>query len=136
VKVEEATRRAGLRDVGVIMGAAPAETPDVWLLDGPREFIHMWLSTARADMPPQELDWMKTVAYRYPVPPAMFRYALAAGLNGRGGEALKNLDLLCRVSAKDRCLEAERNWAKAQEKFPRLAGLQFPAHQYSAAIGR
>ncbi len=132
LKVEEATRRAGLRDVGVIMGSAPAETPDVWLLDGPREFIHMWLSTAREDMPPAELDWMRSVSHRYPVAPAMFRYALAAGLNGKKSEAIGTLDLLCRSSAKDRCLEAERNWSKAKEKFPRLIAMEFPVHQYAA----
>jgi hypothetical protein len=109
------------------MGSAPAETPDVWLLDGQREFIRMWLSKARPDMPPSEVDWMKTVSYRYPVPPALFRYALAAGLNGRDSEALRTLALLCRISPEERCLEAQKNWAHARQSYPRLAGLKFPA---------
>src|SRR4029079_12461753 len=85
-KVEEATRRAGLRDVGLMSASEPAEPPDVVLLDGPREFIRMWLSEAREGMARAELRGMHDVAYRYPVPPALFRYALAAGLNGRADQ--------------------------------------------------
>jgi hypothetical protein len=125
-KVEEATRRAGLRDVGLMSASEPAEAPDVVLLDGPREFIQMWLSEAREGMTPAELQWMHDVAYRYPVPPALFRYALAEGLNGRADEAQRTLDLLCRVASRKRCEEGRLNWGKAMEKFPCLRGIAFP----------
>ncbi len=106
--------------------AASVPPPDVRLLDAPREYHRYWLTTAREGMSDQQLDWMRDVSQRNAFPPAMLRYALAAGLNGRASEAARTLALLCSLHPKKRCDEGRISWASAQAKYPRLQAIAMP----------
>ena len=124
--VEEAVRRLRLSDAGYVQPGAASEIPDVWLLDGPREFVGMWLVNAHEGMSSAELEWMRRVSTRYPLPDTLFKYALATALNARGEQAGRALDSLCRVSTESSCYQARDKWKKATMEFPQLAGVTFP----------
>jgi O-antigen ligase len=127
LEAEESARqvRMVLAGVGVdkVSHVAP---PDVVLLDTLREYHRFWITPARAGMSNAEIDWMHRVMRRYPFPPAMLRYALAAGLNGRAEEATRTLRAICNVHPAQRCTEAREAWRAARAQFPVLAGVPEP----------
>jgi hypothetical protein len=122
-RIEEASRQGLMVMAGYARTAAP---PDVVLLDGPREYIRLWKTQARADMKVEELQWMRTVVERNPSPPAMLRYALAAGLNKRPLEAADTLVRLCNMHKAERCDEGRQSWAQARSQYPALEGIAYP----------
>ena len=117
-EVEESVRRARLQDAGYVQPGAAPEVPDVWLLDGPREFVRLWLSEAHTGMSPAELEWMRNVSMHYPVSDALLKYALAEALNGRELEAGRTLNLLCRVSAETRSATRKQGGLWPRRGFP------------------
>lgn len=125
-EVEEATRRARLKDSGVVTPGFEPHVPDVVLLQGPRELLRLQLTPAREGMSAEELDWMRLVGGRYAQPGAMLRYAVAAGINGRPEDAQRNLALLCRIWPPRFCTDARARWSSYQQQFPRLATVAFP----------
>ena len=74
-------------------------------------------------MTPEQLDWMRKVSLRFGYPPVLFRYALAAGLNGQPDVATATLARICRIHERQRCLEAKEGWSTLQTKYPVLAGI-------------
>ena len=127
LQVEEANHRVRLALFGVGNPAgADAAPPEVWLLDGPREYHRLMLTPAREGMPKAELDWMQRVTQRYAFPPAMLRYALAAGLNGREAEAALTLRRLCSMHPPQRCDESRGAWRAAQRRWAVLDGISAP----------
>jgi O-antigen ligase len=128
LRVQEATRqlRFMLVQIAAPDGAVPLP-PSVRLLDAPREFHRFWLRQAKPGMSAVDLDWMRRVSQRYPVPAAMLRYALAAGLNGRAAEATSTLGRLCKMHPSARCEEARAAWTGLQGRHPELRGIPPPA---------
>lgn len=98
----------------------------VTLLDGPRELPRLMIAAAQEDMTAEDLDRMRKVVSRYAFPPAMLRYALAAGLNGRETEAALTLRRLCAMHPVERCDEARVAWRQAQTRWPRLGSIPSP----------
>lgn len=125
LRVQEAARQMRFALVGVGASGDPG-VPDVVLLDGPREFHRLWTATARAGMSGQELAAMRDVVARYPVPPALLRFAVASGLNGDPAQSGRMLGLLCRIHPADRCKEGRDSWHVLQERYPVLRSVQFP----------
>ena len=123
--IEDAARRVAFKEAGYVSDQPP-QVPDVRLLDNQREFLRFRLTPAREGMTPQQLDWMRTVTKRFAPPPAMLRYALATGLNGRAAEATLTLNLLCHMWPSRNCEEGRDAWKKAQEQWPRLKAIAFP----------
>ena len=127
LRVEQASRDVRMQLAG--FGAASARhvaPPDVALLDGPREYHRLMITPAREGMSIAELNWMRKVTQRYAFPPAMLRYALAAGLNGREAEASRTLHTLCAIHLEPRCEEARATWRSAQQQWPRLIAVPAP----------
>ena len=117
-------------DDGLMLAAGyarKAELPDVVLLDGPREYIRFWSTQATPGMTDAELRWMGDVVGRNPSPPALFRFAMAAGLNGRPEQARVTLVRLCNMHNAPRCDEGRRSWSAAQERNAVLRAIPFPA---------
>ena len=117
-------------DDGLMLAAGyarKAELPDVVLLDGPREYIRFWSTQATPGMTDAELRWMGDVVGRNPSPPALFRFAMAAGLNGRPEQARVTLVRLCNMHNAPRCDEGRRSWSAAQERNGVLRAIPFPA---------
>jgi hypothetical protein len=125
--LEEQVRRVRLREVGVIERSGwEAALPDVVLLDAPREYLRMWLVEQHEGMTAAELGWLHSVSQRYPTPPALTRYALAAGLNGRAVEASRALQSLCRVHLPRQCDDTRKRWETLVQQHPTLAAIPFP----------
>jgi len=61
------------------------------------------LTPARVDSDPAYLQWVRDVASRHPMPPAMLRHALAAGLNNEAAEAELVLIRLCKMHMGQMC---------------------------------
>ena len=127
LQIEQANHRLRLALSGIGNTAtADAAPPDVWLLDGPREYHRLMLTSAREGMPKAELDWMQRVTRRYAFPPAMLRYALATGLNGREAEAALTLRQLCAMHSPQRCDEGRDAWRAAQTRWAVLGKISAP----------
>ena len=125
--VEESARQMRLVMAGIGVDKVPSvPAPDVHVLDAPREFHRYWLTRARVGMTATELEWMRKVVARYPVPPAQLRYALAAGLNGRPTESIETLTRLCFMHPPERCQEAQAAWLQSQKQYPQLKAIAFP----------
>jgi hypothetical protein len=106
--------------------------PDVILLDGPREFHRFWTTQAKPGMTTEQVDWMRSVSRRFPVPPAMLRYATAAALNGRPEEAAMVLGRLCKIHEVTRCDEGREAWAALQERYPEAKHVRYPGNELPA----
>jgi len=102
------------------------QPPAVLLLDGPREYHRLMITPAGPNMDANTLAWMRSVTQRYPFPPALMRYALAAGLNGQPEDAIRALRGLCSVHPPTRCDEGRAGWAAAQTQHPALLAIRFP----------
>jgi hypothetical protein len=127
LRVEEATKNVRLLLMGVGVDKVPhVPPPEVTLIDGPREFHRFMITPARPQMSAEELAWMRRVVERYPFPPAMLRYAFAAGVNGRHEEAAAVMRALCPMHSDARCAEGRAAWAEVQRQFPALATIAGP----------
>ncbi|MCW5661002.1 MAG: O-antigen ligase C-terminal domain-containing protein [Burkholderiaceae bacterium] len=100
--------------------------PNVLLIDVPREYHRFWSTPVTAGMDTATLDWMRSVTRRTAAPPAMLRYALAAGLNGRADESARTLALICKMHQPVRCKEGQDSWRAAQQQHPQLKSISFP----------
>ena len=127
LKVEQANRDVRLLLAGFGLDKVPSvPPPDVKLLDGPREYHRFMITPARTGMRQAELDLLRRVMQLNAYPPAMMRFALAAGLNGLPEEAELTLRRLCQIHPEIRCEEARISWKAAQTQFPVLVGIAAP----------
>jgi hypothetical protein len=127
MKVEDSARHLRLFMMGIGEDRALIiPPPDVRLLDAPREYHRFWQTTARPGMTVAELDWMRDVSQRNAFPPAMLRYSLAAGLNGRPQEASDTLARICALYGPGLCEEGRRSWSQLQEQFATLRSIPLP----------
>jgi hypothetical protein len=126
MRVDEADRRARLREAGYVMENAPVFVPDVVLLDSLREFIWVRLLDVGEGMDAATLDRMRNITTRYAPPGALLAYARAAGLNGREADAVQRLALLCSLWPGNPCRQGKAHWASQQASHPRLVAVSFP----------
>ena len=104
-----------------------SEAPNFRLLTQLSAFLAFARTEATPEMSAEQVEWMRKVATRFGYPPAMFRYALAAGLHGRTSEAEITLQRICHMHGPQRCAEAQEGWQLLQQRFPQLR--QIPAPQ-------
>jgi hypothetical protein len=69
-------------------------TPDVVVISQLREYMRFARTQPDANMTVNDIEWMRRVAYRYPYPSSLFRYALALGLNGQPVAAREQLRII------------------------------------------
>ena len=100
--------------------------PELRLLTQLGAFQRFAHTQAFAGMSSQRVDEMRRVAERFAYPPSMFRYALAAGLNGQPEIAALTLVRLCRIHPVQRCNEAREAWASLQSTHPALKAVSAP----------
>jgi hypothetical protein len=128
MKVESAARQLRFVLLGVGVDKVPdAPEPDVWLLDQPRLYHRFLLARARPGMGEDELEFMRRNATRAARPTSILRYALALGLNGRPDESARWLMRICKMHSAARCDEGRTSWVGAQQQFPVLAPIAYPA---------
>jgi O-antigen ligase len=134
LKVEESARQLRFVTAGIGLDrVSDVPVPKVWLLDGPREFHRFIHTQPGVGLSIAELDWMRTVAERYSTAPVLFRYAVAAGLNGQPQEALRILDILCRTNLVDRRNESRAEWMRLKVQHAELQAISFPCEASTAA---
>lgn len=103
------------------------EAVPIYLLTQLEELPQFARKVARRGMSPQELDSMRKMAERYAYPPVLFRYALAAGLNGNPATSTQTLRVLCRVHPVERCEEGRIAWERmANGPYPDLIRVSPP----------
>jgi O-antigen ligase len=124
-QTEDAVRRVRLLAAGYVEKGAPPSVPDVVLLDGPREYVRLWL-TDIAKLPADRLPWMRKVVERYPAPWALYQLALAEALNGHPDLAQRDLRLMCAMGEERHCHDARVRWMVLGKEFPKIAAVPFP----------
>lgn len=129
LKAEENYRT--LRMESARIGVARIETPapELRLLTQLGAFLQFARTEANPGMRPEQVDWMRKVSERFGYPPTLFRYALAAGLNGQPEVARETLARICRIHEPQRCIEAREGWAALQMRYPQLVGITVPSNQ-------
>jgi hypothetical protein len=110
--------------IGTMRIETPA--PELRLLTQLGAFLGFARAEARPGMSAAELEQMHRVAQRFAYPPAMFRYALAAGLNGNPLAAQQSLARLCSMHPPPRCQEARDGWRDLQARYPVLSAVPVP----------
>ena len=135
MSVEENHRQLRFELAGFGSSRTEAQVFEIVLLSQLREFPQFARTEAKRNMSREQLDKMRKMAERYGFPPVLFRYALAAGLNGEPGVAENELALLCKVHPKERCVEGIEAWkAMAAGPYPELrAVVRLPALPISGA---
>lgn len=103
-----------------------SEPPNFRLLTQLSAFLTFARTEATPDMSAEQVEWMHKVSMRFGYPPAMLRYALAAGLNGRPREAEITLQRICHIHGPQRCTEAQEGWQLLQQQFPQLQQIPGP----------
>ena len=102
------------------------EPPKFRLLNQLSAFLTFARTEATPDMSAEQIEWMRQVATRFGYPPVMFRYALAAGLNGHAHKAKITLQRICHIHGPQRCAEAQEGWQLLQQRFPQLQQIPAP----------
>ena len=103
-----------------------SKAPDVVMLTQLREYIRFARTEAREEMSEAELEWMRKVAHRYAYSPALFRYALALGINNRplvAGLELRRLKQLYPGQFNE---EVQPGWEALAKLYPQLMHVPFP----------
>ncbi len=110
--------------IGTTRIESPA--PELRLLTQLQAILEFARTEGRPGMEAAVVNRMRAVSMRYPFPPVMLRYALVAGLNGRGAEASLTLARLCSMHPPDRCAEARDSWMALRARYPVLADVSPP----------
>jgi hypothetical protein len=123
VKAEENYRNLRMESARIGVDRIVTPASELRVLTQLEAFLQFARIEATPDMQPEQLDWLRRVSQRFGYPPVLFRYALAAGLNGQPDVARETLALICRIHEPKRCLEAREGWATLQAQYPALAGI-------------
>ncbi|AEG94848.1 candidate membrane protein [Ramlibacter tataouinensis TTB310] len=73
-----------------------------------------------------ELELLRRVAERYPYPSTMYSYAIALATKGFSEQAALVLQRLCQMQSRKSCHDAQKEWARAQQRQPQLASVRLP----------
>lgn len=123
--LEEDFRRMRFEAAKIERRPESTTAPRVILLTQVSEYIRLARTEATEGMSQQELDWMGSVAHRFPFAPAMFRYALALALNHRYEEAALELTRFQRLHPPAHYDEAIGRFAAMASKYPQLRKIKF-----------
>lgn len=106
----------------------PQEEPmaSVWLLGHMNDFVRMGRTTARPNLTPEELTWMRHVSGAFPSHLNLFIYAKALAMNRQAAEARRLIGKLSRMCTPEEYAQMKRVWeAQAQEDMS-LAEVSWP----------
>jgi hypothetical protein len=130
--IEESSKRLRFEMAGFEPANVDAVEPR--LLTQLEEIPRFARKRASHNMSAEELTDMKMMAERFGFPPVLFRYSLAAGLNGDPATAGRMLKVLCHVHPAERCAEAIAAWRQmAAGPYPELQAVPLPAVPASVA---
>lgn len=127
LRAEAALRTLRLESAHIGVTGLQTPPPELALLTQLQAFQHFVHTEARPGMAAAELVLLRHVAERYPMPPALFRHALAQGLNGDPAGAALTLQRLCRIHSAARCAEMRLAWPALRLRQPVLQAVAVPA---------
>lgn len=109
------------------IGALPiAEPPDVIVLTHVREWLRLARFQPRAGMLESEVEWVRDVANKYPMPDSLYKIAETYALNGQPDQASIWLSKAHRVCSESNWAVLEASWRRAAKIDPRLAMVKLP----------
>lgn len=126
LRAEENFRMLRMESARIGTTRVVSEVPELPLLNQVEAFLQLVRTEPKPGMTPAQLELMHKVTQRYGVAPALFRYALALGLNGRPDEAAQTLRLLCHIHSRKRCREAREAWPEFQQRHEALRAVPAP----------
>ena len=126
LSVEEAQRTLSLESARIGVSGISTPIQSRRLLNQLEAFQRFASTEVTPSMSPDQLEWMRKVSQRFGYPSALFRYALAAGLNGQPRIARYTLDRLCRIHPRERCDEAQTGWRSLRTRYPQLSEIAPP----------
>lgn len=127
IRVDQTARTLRFVAMGIGLDrVSAAPEPDVILLDRLLNLHRYMLTPARKSDDPAYMQWVRDVATRQPLAPAMLRYALAAGLNGQVEEAKEVLARICKMHSANLCADGRASWSTLQQQHPELRNISFP----------
>lgn len=124
LKAEENYRTLRMESARIGSAGIVTPAPELHLLTQLEAFLQFARIEASPGMSSDQLNWMRKVSERFGYAPVMFRYALAAGLNGQPEIAQQTLARLCRIHEPNRCAEAREGWEALQVRYPQLPPLE------------
>jgi hypothetical protein len=126
VATERALRLMRLESAHIGAPGLVTAPPTLVFMNQFEAYFKYAMTEARPGLSPRELDDMRKLHERFSYPSAMFRYALAQGLNADPRGAALTLKRLCRMHALTRCQEVREAWPAAQKKYPALKQVAVP----------
>ena len=126
LKIEQAHRNMRFASARIGPIQPPVEFPSSILFPELTEFINFAQTEAKEDMSREDLDRMQRVAHNKAFPPALFRYALALGLNDQPEAAALELRRLRALHGDQHYEEARASWIGLTERYPQLGRVAFP----------
>lgn len=124
--VEEDFRRMRFETAKIERRPEAATAQRIVLLTQVREYTRFARTEAREGMSQQELDWMGSVAHRFPFAPAMYRYALALALNYRFEAATLELARFQKLHTPAHYDEAIGSLEAMASRYPQLLNVTQP----------
>jgi hypothetical protein len=100
--------------------------PPIYILGGLQAALVNLRIEPRAGMEVNELDRLRVTTNRYPIESALFKYAKAAALNGKHGDAQESLTRWCQLFTQDRCDVARTAWSEFLSEHPEIGVVPFP----------
>jgi len=134
LQAEENGRRLRFEGAQIESAQPASATVDVAVLTQLREFYRFARTRADRNMPPEQLIWMRQIAERYGFPSTLFRYAVAAALNGQPSQARQAMIVLCRIHPTERCVEGRDAWAALTVQYPELKTIAWPEIRGHASL--
>ncbi|MFO1266326.1 MAG: Wzy polymerase domain-containing protein [Rubrivivax sp.] len=126
IQAEENFRQLRMETARIGTTRVVAEVPHLRVLNQLESFLWLVRTEPRAGLSAAELERMHKTSQRYGMAPALYRYAMALGLNGRPEEAARTLALLCHVHSRKRCQEAREAWPAMQQRHEALRAVPAP----------
>ncbi len=125
-QIEEEFRKFRFEAAGIISDVTRRGVADVVVLTQLREYLRFAETEATENMSETEIDAMRKVAFRYPQPPTLFRYALALGMNGYPEKASAQLLVIQKLFEEDVYQEASNNYTRMAKIYMQLDAVQIP----------
>lgn len=122
-QASESLQRVRFENARIVSGSpGRAALPEIRMLTQLAEHFAMLRVDVRAPVDAATLAALRRTSERYASDSTIFRYALAAALNGRPGEATAALARLCRLHGADDCRDVSEAWAREAGSRPAATG--------------
>lgn len=104
----------------------PPPPPRIYILNGLEAPFANLRIVPSAGMPQSEIERLRLTARRYPIEPALLRYAKAAALNGQPEAAQDALRQSCLLFSRSYCDKLRVAWGEFASEHPGIEPVRFP----------